>query len=124
MDFEMLRPFLLPVISCIATYVLLVKKLEFEIQQLRKDTDKQEQAIAANARAITEVKENGSLPSSHLDERVKKMEGEFADMKKSIDDVKHTLARNEASMSEIKGSLMEIKGFMSTQIERRTRGRK
>jgi chromosome segregation ATPase len=124
MEWSMVQPFILPIIGSIATYVVLVKKLEFEIQQLRKDTDRQETEIKTNAQAIADVKEHGTTPSAHLDKRVEKMEEEFADMKRTLDDMRQTLTRNESAMTEIKGSLSEIKSFMNTSVERRTRGRK
>jgi chromosome segregation ATPase len=119
MDLEVLQPFLLPVVGCIATYIMLVKKLEFELTQLRKDTDRQESKIQENTQAILHVKENGSMHSSHLDKRVEKMEEEFVNMKTSIDDIKHKMTESNAAMVEVKSALQDIKSFMNTNIERR-----
>ncbi|MDR0374336.1 MAG: hypothetical protein LBH85_01240 [Treponema sp.] len=114
MEWEMLRPFIIPTIGCIATYVILVKKLEFEITYLKEESRK-------HAAALEAIERNGSMATVQVDKRVVKLEEEFADMKRTLDDMRQTLTRNEAAMSEVKSGLAEIKSFMNTQVERRNR---
>jgi chromosome segregation ATPase len=124
MEWELIQPFILPIIGSIATYIVLVKKLEFEIQQLKEESRKHAAGIERLNTDILVLKENGSIATVQVDKRVVKLEEEFASMKESLNDIRHKMTETNSAIAEIQRGLTRMETFFNTQVERRTRGRK